>query len=160
MEYGSENLWKKLHRRHSDGLGANRYGGSRSAGHGLGHEPKISQTAFKRTILIGSNYSALRQLNDAVEDGKFAGAGKQTGKLAANARALAGLWPKGSGGPATAARPLVWQNMDSFKAALAVLRKAADSAAAAKAEDFAALRKVAAKAKRSCNSCHKTYRTF
>ena len=122
---------------------------------------KMSQAAFKRTILIGSSYSALRQLNDAVEDGKFADAGKQAGKLTANARALAGLWPKGSGGPATAARALVWQDMDGFKAALAVLRKAADStAAAAKAENLAALRKAAAKVNRSYDSCHKTYRTF
>ena len=91
---------------------------------------KMSQAAFKRTMLMGSNYTVVRKLNDAVEGGNFANAGKAAQKLAANARALAGLWPAGSGG------------------------------AAAAAQDIAALRKAAAKTKQSCDSCHRTYRRF
>ena len=122
---------------------------------------KMSQAAFKRTMLMGSNYTVVRKLNDAVEGGNFANAGKAAQKIAANARALAGLWPAGSGGAATAARPLVWRNMDGFKAALAIFQKAPDSAAtAAAAQDIAALRKAAAKTKQSCDSCHRTYRRF
>lgn len=121
----------------------------------------MSQPQFKRTLLMGANYSRLGNLTNAADAEDFVKAGIAADRLADNARALTGLWPKGSGGAATAAKPKIWTDMDGFKAALAEFLSAAKSAAAAaKAKDIGALRQAAARTSRSCDTCHKAYRTF
>jgi cytochrome c556 len=122
---------------------------------------KMSQVTFKRTLLMGANYSRLGNLTNAAEAEDFVKAGIAAERLADNARALAGLWPKGSGGVATAAKRAIWTDMDGFKAALAEFLGAAKAAAAAaKAKDIGTLDAAAARTKRSCDICHKAYRTF
>jgi cytochrome c556 len=120
----------------------------------------MGQHQFKRTILMGSNYSSLRKLDDAVGEANFAEAGKHAQKLTENAKALDGLWPKGTGGPDTAAKPVIWQDRAGFLAALAAFRKSAESAAAAGAANIEVLRQAAKKTRQSCDSCHRAYRTF
>ena len=113
-----------------------------------------------RASVMGSNNFSLSSLADAARNGRFSEAGKEAKTLADNAKALANLWPQGSGEPDTSALPAIWQNLDGFMAKLANFRKAAESAvAAAAAQDIGKLRTAADGVRRACDSCHRTYRS-
>jgi cytochrome c556 len=80
-------------------------------------------------------------------------------RIQAVAGQFAGLFPAGSGGPATRAKPEVWQNPADFKAKTAGLKTFADGLVKAAASgDLGAVKAAAGGFRKACGSCHKTYR--
>ncbi|MDX1483039.1 MAG: cytochrome c [Alphaproteobacteria bacterium] len=83
----------------------------------------------------------------------------QAEKIAALAKQLTGIWPKGSGSDMVKgrAKPAIWQNEADFNKRLTKMQKAAaDGAKAAKAGDAKGV--SAAMKAMGCGGCHKRYR--
>ena len=106
-----------------------------------------------------SNFGSFDALKGAANSGDFAAASQAAGTLLANAKRLADLWPAGSGGENTSARPAIWENMGDFKAKLAAFQGAAENALAkAGAKDGAGLAAAAGRVIGTCDACHLSYR--
>jgi cytochrome c556 len=112
----------------------------------------------KRTGLMKLNGQNLGGYAKAAKEGDKAAALAAAKVLVANSQALgdAALWPAGSGGGDTRAKPEIWDNMDDFKAKLAAFQQAAAAAeeAATGGGDMAA---AFAAVRGACGGCHTTY---
>jgi cytochrome c556 len=79
--------------------------------------------------------------------------------LAAWGEALPGLFPEGSGGAPSEAKPELWANKADFDQKAAAFAAAATAASdAAKSEDRTAFATPVAALQESCSGCHKLYR--
>lgn len=72
---------------------------------------------------------------------------------------IPGLFPAGSGGGDSSARPEIWTNWSDFSAKAADLRRAASQLIqVARAGDAAGFATQAAAVEAACNACHTAYR--
>jgi cytochrome c556 len=79
--------------------------------------------------------------------------------LVAVAAEFGGLFPKGTGGPATRAKPEIWSNMGDFKMKTEAFGQAAQALLKATASgNLGAVKKAFGGVGQSCRGCHKLYR--
>ncbi|MEL6372485.1 MAG: cytochrome c [Pseudomonadota bacterium] len=87
-----------------------------------------------------------------------AAAKKHMDLIAANAVAVAKLFPEGSGQGDTTAGPKIWSDWKNFEAGLMKLKTDAEAASAAAGKGQKAFAAAFGVAVRNCKECHQTYR--
>ena len=114
----------------------------------------------KREGLMKLNGKNLGMYAKAAKGGDKTAAMEAAKVLVSNSHALgdAALWPAGSGGGETRAKPELWDNMDDFKAKLAHFQEAAMKAEeAAGSGDQATMTGAFQQVLGACQACHKAY---
>lgn len=115
-----------------------------------------------RQGLMKSNSSHLKALSAAAKEGNMADVEKLARELASNFGKIAdpALFPKGSTGEDTRAKPVIWEDWKGFEGKAATARKLAQALAAqAKAGKMAEAKTLAGSlGKEACTNCHKTFR--
>jgi cytochrome c556 len=134
-----------------------------AAGHSASTAPAVSSSDLIAARQAGMKMSGpilFGQLKPAAAGtGELKGVAGAAGALAAWGSAMPALFPAGSGGATSLAKPELWANKADFDQKAAAFAAAARAAAdAAKAEDRAAFAAQVAVLQQSCGGCHKSYR--
>lgn len=122
-----------------------------------GAEAITKRQAIMKTLLPGGNAATA-----AAAAGDFDTAVAKAKEVSANAHAMAGLFPAGSGAEAgvrTRAKAEIWSDATGFKAAMDKFVAATDEiAAGAAAKDAARVDSAVKNLATTCGSCHTAYR--
>jgi len=116
----------------------------------------------ERQEVMKANRQAQKALKSAASNGDLAAVEKEANKLENNFDKLAdpALFPKGSSSQKSRARTLVWENREEFmqeaKNAATIARAITAEAKAGQLQQVRA--SVSSLGKRTCTSCHKTFR--
>ncbi len=110
----------------------------------------------KRSKMMKSMGGAMRTLKKASNVAPTVDAAQT---ISAVAGELDSMFPKGSGGPATRAKPEIWANMGDLKSKIGGLRQAVAILVKASAGgDLGAVKKAFGGVGKACGACHKLYR--
>jgi cytochrome c556 len=115
----------------------------------------------KREKLMKSNGGNLGAFNKAMKAGDAAAAATAAKQISANLDELGdmALWPAGSTGGESRAKPEIWSHLDDFKAKLGAAKKAvAEAVTVAEAGNAAGLQGAFKGMAGACGGCHKSYR--
>jgi len=134
-----------------------------AAGHSASTAPAVSSADLIAARQAGMKMSGpilFGQLKPAAAGtGELKGVAGAAAALAAWGSAMPGLFPAGSGGAPSHAKPELWASKADFDQKAAAFAAAAKSAAdAAKAEDRTTFAAQVAVLQQSCGGCHKSYR--
>ncbi len=106
--------------------------------------------AMKRLGGAARNFRSLSSAADGVGPAET---------ILATTNQLASMWPEGSTGGESRAKPEIWQNMGDFTAKLDALKGAAQGVLmAAKSGDLAATQEATKMVGAACGGCHRVYR--
>ncbi len=122
-------------------------------GGAMGAKTPLQEERSKKMKSMGG---AMRTLKGATSVAPTIGAAQTIVAVAAE---LDSLFAKGSGGPPTRAKPVIWTDMADFKGKIGGLRQAAAALLKATASgNLGAVKKAVGGVGKSCGACHKLYR--
>ena len=122
--------------------------------------PSPQDLVNAREAAMTMSVAALSAVRAQSEKPSVKGAAFAAGGLARWGKAIPAMFPASTKGiPGTEALPVIWANRADFEAKAAAFAKAAEAmAAAAKADDKAALTAAVETTAGACKACHDTYR--
>jgi cytochrome c556 len=118
-----------------------------------------AEVSEKRQKLMKSNGEATKAIKAAAEAKDYVTIEVKAKDIMANGDKILDFFPKGSMQGKTKAKPEIWEKWDDFSKQPAEVKKAASElAAAAKANDDAAITVKVKALGDACASCHKSFR--